>query len=48
MGVAPFHMTLLGVHVATAQAIVAAIGDISRFNSAYKLAAYFGLVPSLH
>jgi transposase len=41
-------MTLPGVGVATAQAIVAAIGDISRFESADKLAAYFGLVPSLH
>jgi len=41
-------MTLPGVGVATAQAIVAAIGDISRFESADKLAAYFGLVPSVH
>ena len=41
-------MTLPGVGVATAQAIAAAIGDISRFESADKLAAYFGLVPSLH
>jgi transposase len=41
-------MTLPGVGVATAQALVAAIGDISRFQSADKLAAYFGLVPSVH
>ncbi len=41
-------MTLPGVGVATAQALVAAIGDISRFESADKLAAYFGLVPSMH
>lgn len=41
-------MTLPGVGVATAQALVAAIGDISRFESADKLAAYFGLVPSVH
>jgi len=41
-------MTLPGVGVATAQAMVAAIGDISRFESADKLAAYFGLVPSVH
>jgi len=41
-------MTLPGVGVATAQAIVAAIGDISRFETADKLAAYFGLVPSVH
>jgi transposase len=41
-------MTLPGVGVATAHALVAGMGDISRFSSADKLAAYFGLVPSLH
>jgi transposase len=41
-------ITLPGVDVTTAHAIMAAIGDISRFASDQKLAAYFGLVPSVH
>jgi transposase len=39
-------MTLPGVGQQTAQAVVAAIGDINRFRSPEKLASYFGLVPS--
>jgi transposase len=39
-------MTLPGVDVTIAHALVAAIGDIRRFPSADRLAAYFGLVPS--
>lgn len=41
-------MTLPGVDVAIAQALVAAIGDIQRFDSPEKLAGYLGLVPSVH
>jgi transposase len=41
-------MTLPGVGASTAHAMMAAIGDVSRFDSADKLAAYFGLVPSVH
>jgi transposase len=41
-------ITLPGVDVTTAQAIMAAIGDIARFDSDRKLAAYFGLTPSVH
>lgn len=40
-------MTLPGVDAATAHALMAAIGDITRFASADKLAAYLGLVPSV-
>jgi transposase len=40
-------MTLPGVDATTAHAIMAAIGNIARFASADKLAAYFGLVPSV-
>jgi hypothetical protein len=39
-------MTLPGVDFTVAQAILAVFGDISRFDSADKAAAYFGLVPS--
>jgi hypothetical protein len=39
-------MTLPGVSVHTAQALLAAIGDISRFPNADALASYLGLVPS--
>lgn len=41
-------MTLPGIDATTAQALMAAIGDIARFRSADQLAAYFGLVPSVH
>ncbi len=41
-------MTLPGVDVTIAHALVAAIGPISRFDSPERLAAYFGLVPSVH
>jgi transposase len=41
-------MTLPGVGAATAQAMMAAIGNISRFDSPLKLASYFGLIPSVH
>lgn len=38
-------MTVTGVNLAVAAGIVAAIGDISRFNSPQKLVSYFGLNP---
>ena len=41
-------MTLPGVGATIAQAMMAAIGDISRFESPMKLASYFGLIPSVH
>jgi transposase len=40
-------MTLPGVDVAVAHALVAAIGSIERFPSPAKLAGYLGLVPSV-
>lgn len=41
-------MTITGVNLPVAAGIVAAIGDISRFNSPQKLVSYFGLnLPSL-
>lgn len=40
-------MILPGIDATTAHAIMAAIGNIARFPSAAKLAAYFGLVPSV-
>ncbi|MBI3860987.1 MAG: IS110 family transposase [Planctomycetia bacterium] len=39
-------MTLPGVSRQTAQALLAAIGDVSRFPDADSLASYLGLVPS--
>lgn len=39
-------MTLPGVDVTVAQALLAAMGDISRFKDADRAAAYLGLVPS--
>jgi transposase len=41
-------MTLPGVDVTVAHALVAAIGQIQRFKSPEKLAAYLGLVPSVY
>jgi hypothetical protein len=38
-------MTITGVNLAVAAGIVAAIGEISRFNSPQKLVSYFGLNP---
>jgi transposase len=38
-------MTMPGVSVVVAQALVAAFGDVTRFASADKAAAYLGLVP---
>jgi transposase len=38
-------MTLPGVDVATAETVLAALGDISRFATPEKAAAYLGLVP---
>lgn len=39
-------MTLPGVDVAVAQSLVSALGDIKRFESGDKAAAYLGIVPS--
>ena len=39
-------MTLPGVDVAVAAALVAAVGDSTRFREADQLASYLGLVPS--
>jgi len=39
-------MTMPGVSVVVAQALTAAFGDIDRFATADKAAAYLGLVPS--
>jgi hypothetical protein len=41
-------LTLPGVDVAVATALLAAIGDLSRFPSPDRLAAYLGLVPCVH
>mgnify|MGYP001317297279 CR=1 FL=1 len=41
-------MTLPGIDATIAQALMAAIGSIDRFHSADRLAAYFGLVPSVY
>jgi transposase len=41
-------MTLPGVSVAVAETLLAAIGDIDRFQAPEQLAAYLGLVPSVH
>ncbi|MGY4568158.1 transposase [Bradyrhizobium sp. USDA 3256] len=38
-------MTITDVNLAVAAGIMAAIGDISRFNSPQKLVSYFGLNP---
>jgi transposase len=38
-------MTVPGLHVTVAVGLIAAIGDIDRFDRPEKLAAYFGLVP---
>lgn len=41
-------MSLRGVQVIVAMTLVAEAGDISRFEDARQLMAYFGLVPSEH
>ena len=41
-------MTLPGVDFAVAETLLAALGDISRFPSGERAAAYLGLVPSTH
>lgn len=38
-------MTLPGVDVAVAQAVLAALGDVSRFRDGDRAASYLGLVP---
>lgn len=40
-------MTIPGVGIATAAALVAAIGDVSRFSTPRKLVAYLGLDPKV-
>ena len=40
-------MTIPGIDVTVAIALLAAIGDVERFPTAPKLAAYFGLVPKV-
>lgn len=39
-------MTIPGVDVNVAFAVMAAIGDVTRFTTAKKLASYFGLAPT--
>ncbi len=41
-------MSIPGIDFTVAQALLAALGDIDRFPSAEKAAAYLGLVPSTH
>lgn len=41
-------LTLPGIDVAVATALLAAIGELSRFPTPARLAAYLGLVPSVH
>lgn len=41
-------MTLPGINVAVAQTVLAAIGEVARFQTAEQLASYLGLVPSVH
>lgn len=41
-------MSLPGVNVTVAIGLMAAIGDIARFDSPQKLTAYFGLVPRVY
>jgi transposase len=41
-------MTLPGVDVTVAEAVLAALGDIERFPTPEQAAAYLGLVPSTH
>jgi len=47
-GDAKLLMTIPGVGYFSALAILAEIGDVSRFSDAEKLCSYAGLVPSVH
>lgn len=38
-------MTIAGINSVVATAVIAAIGDISRFPTPDRLASYFGLTP---
>ncbi len=40
-------MTIPGINIVTAVGLLAEIGDITRFSTPDKLAAYFGLVPRI-
>ncbi|WP_140846787.1 IS110 family transposase [Paracoccus sp. FO-3] len=40
-------MSIAGINVAVATALIAAIGDISRFCAPDRLASYFGLTPRI-
>lgn len=40
-------MSIAGINVAVATAVIAAIGDISRFSAPDRLASYFGLTPRI-
>ena len=40
-------MSIAGINVAVATAVIAAIGDISRFSAPDRLASYFGLAPRI-
>jgi transposase len=40
-------LTIPGVDVGTAAAVIAAVGDITRFESPHKLVAYLGLDPKV-
>jgi len=44
----PILMQIPGINIFGALAILAEIGEITRFASAKKLSSYAGLVPSLH
>jgi transposase len=44
----PILMQIPGINVFAAMAILAEIGDITRFANPKKLSSYAGLVPSLH
>ena len=39
--------TLTGVSLVVGAGVLAAIGDIKRFSTPKKLAAYFGVMPSI-
>lgn len=41
-------LTITGINLTVAAGLMAAIGDIGRFESPQKLVSYFGLNPSVH
>ena len=41
-------ITIPGVGITTAIGLLSAVGDVSRFDTANKLASYFGLVPRVY